>query len=153
MGSQVLALKIPLNQAMCRLTDHKRIGRSQSFDARSNVGHFSQCQLFLTPCSTHFTDDDQSSMDAQTESELDTFLALQTAIEVSHGSEDTQASPYCSLGVIFMGLGIPKVHQESIPKELGNVSVKMLDDFSTSRLIGTDDFPVLFGVEAPCQGS
>jgi hypothetical protein len=51
------------------------------------------------------------------------------------------------LGVIFMGLGIAEVHQESIPQELGNMSVKTLDDFRTSSLIGTDHLTVLFGVE------
>jgi len=51
------------------------------------------------------------------------------------------------LGVIFMGLGIAEVHQEPIPQELGNVSVKTLDDFRTNSLIGTDHLPRLFGVE------
>src|SRR5262245_21001797 len=86
-------------------------------------------------------------MDAHTESELDAFCLLQTGIEVSHAIEDTQASPYCSLGVIFMGMGIPKVHQQSIAQELSGVSFIALDDFSTSSLIGTDDFSILFGVE------
>jgi hypothetical protein len=30
---------------------------------------------------------------------------------------------------------------------LGDMSIKTGDDFSTSRLIGTDEFPILFGVE------
>jgi len=46
-----------------------------------------------------------------------------------------------------MCLGIAKVHQESIPKELGDMPIVALDVFSTSRLIGTDHFPVLFRVE------
>src|SRR2546427_7822521 len=52
-----------------------------------------------------------------------------------------------SQGIIFVCLGIPKVDQETIAKVLGNIAIVSLDDFSTSRLIGTDDFPVLFGVE------
>src|SRR5215813_14021670 len=50
LGSQVLTLEIALDQAIRHFTDSQRIGRSQSFNARSNVGHFSQGQLFLTPC-------------------------------------------------------------------------------------------------------
>src|SRR2546430_6250494 len=46
-----------------------------------------------------------------------------------------------------MGLGIAKIDEETIPKELGNMSLIALDDFRTCRLIGTNDFPVLFGVE------
>jgi len=49
------------------------------------------------------------------ESELDTFRLLQSLIQVSHGIEDTQPRAYGSLGVIFMGVGIPKVDQETIP--------------------------------------
>src|SRR5438067_5931977 len=86
-------------------------------------------------------------MNAHMDSELDTFILLQTAIEVSHGSKNSQTSPYCSLGVIFMCLGIAEVHEESIPEELGDMPIVALDNFRTSRLIGTDDFPVLFGVE------
>src|SRR5205814_9331675 len=59
----------------------------------------------------------------------------------------TQTCPYCALGVIFMSLGISKIDQETITKELGDVSVVSLDDFSTSSLIGSNHVPVLFGVE------
>jgi hypothetical protein len=50
-------------------------------------------------------------MDADTDSELDTFRLLQTSIEVSHGIEDTQTRAYCSMRIIFMGLGIAKIDQ------------------------------------------
>src|SRR2546430_606417 len=49
--------------------------------------------------------------------------------------------------IIFMSMGIAEVHQETITQELGNVSVKTLDDFRTSSLIHTDDFSILFGIE------
>src|SRR5215471_11827039 len=86
-------------------------------------------------------------MDAQTESKLDPFILLQTAIEVSQRSKNSQTSPYCSLGVIFMCLGIAKIHQEPITQELGNVSIIALDNLCTGGLVGTNDFPVLFGVK------
>ena len=54
-------------------------------------------------------------MDTDTDGELDTFGLLQPCIQVSHSSEHTQAGPYCSLGIIFMGLGIAKIDEESIP--------------------------------------
>src|SRR5206468_9926215 len=86
-------------------------------------------------------------MNADTDTKLDAFVLLQTDRQVFHRSEDTQTRSYCSVSVIFMCLGIAEVHEEPIPKELSNVSVKTLDDFRTSRLIGTDDVPVLFWVE------
>ena len=125
LGSQVLTLEIALDQAIGRFTDATIVlGSASPWMRGGNVGRFSQCELFLTPCSTHFPDHDQPCMDAHTDSELDTFGLLQTGIEVSHRSEDTQTSTYCTLGVVFMGLGIAKVHQETIPEELGDMSIK-----------------------------
>src|SRR5262249_4567250 len=72
---------------------------------------------------------------------------LQTSIEVSHGIEDTQARAYCSVSVIFVCHRIAKIDQEPVPQELGNIPIVALDDFRTRRLIGTDDLPILFGVE------
>src|SRR6267378_1405338 len=77
LGSQVLALKIALNQSRCSVTDHQRIGRSQCLYPCSNVWGFTQGELFLSPTTPHCTDDDEPSMDAYTESELDTFVSLQ----------------------------------------------------------------------------
>jgi hypothetical protein len=52
-----------------------------------------------------------------------------------------------SLGIIFVSLGIAKVHEESIPEELGNMSIVALDNVGTDPLVCTNDFPVVFGVE------
>src|SRR5262245_21276090 len=86
-------------------------------------------------------------MDAQTESKLDAFVLLQTSIEVPHGSKNSQPSPYCSLGVILMGLGIAKIDEETITKELGDVPIIASNHLRTGGLVGTDHGPVLFGVE------
>ena len=75
-----------------------------------NVWRFTQCELFLTALPTHFTDDHQPGMDTHTDSELDTLFSLQTGMEVSHRIQDTQTRTYCSVRIIFMGVGIPKVH-------------------------------------------
>ena len=62
-------------------------------------------------------------------------------------SKDTQPSPYCSLGVIFMGVGIAKVDEETITEQLGDMPIVALDDFGTHRLIRPHHVPVVFGVE------
>jgi hypothetical protein len=51
------------------------------------------------------------------------------------------------LGVIFMCLGIPKIDEESIPKELSDVSFIASNYLRTGGLVGTDHFPVVFRVE------
>src|SRR5262245_18438335 len=68
-------------------------------------------------------------------------------IQVFHLVEDTQASPYCTLGVIFVRQGVAKVDQESITQELGTMSFVALYHLSTSGLIGTDNWAILFGAE------
>jgi hypothetical protein len=78
---------------------------------RSNVWYFTQCQLFLTPLPSHSPNHDQTRMYPKPYRQGHLFLSLQTGIQVSHRSEDTQARPYCSLGIIFMGLGIAKIDE------------------------------------------
>jgi hypothetical protein len=82
------------------------------------------------------------------DTELNIFGLLQTAIEVFHCSENTQPRAYCSLRIVFMGVGIAEIHQETIAQVLGNIAIVALDDFSTGRLIGTHHIPVLFGIES-----
>src|SRR5438132_8739436 len=86
-------------------------------------------------------------MNTDVESELDTFRLLQPLIQVSHGIEDTQPRAYCSLSVVLMGLGIPKIHQETIPEQLGDMSIVALDNLGTGGLIRTDHVSVVFGIE------
>src|SRR5215470_17549215 len=81
------------------------------------------------------------------ESKLDTFLLLQTDIAVSHGSKKSQPGTYCSLGVIFMGLGITEVHEKPISEQLGDMPIIALDNFGTHPLICTHYVPVLFGIK------
>ena len=65
----------------------------------------------------------------------------------SHGIEDTQASPYGSLGIIFVCHGIAKIHQQSIAQQLGNIPVIAFDHCGTRLLIRPDNFSILFGVK------
>src|SRR5262249_42243263 len=87
-------------------------------------------------------------MNAYADGELDAFGLLQPLIQVSQGSKNSQTSPYCSLGVIFMGLGIAEVHEETIAEELGDMPIVALDNLGTHPLICTHHLPVLFGIES-----
>ena len=53
--------------------------------------------------------------------------------------------------VVFMGLGIAKVHQQAIAEVLGNVAVKALDDLGTGGLIGSDHGAEVFRIESTRQ--
>jgi hypothetical protein len=50
------------------------------------------------------------------------------------------------LGVILVSLGIAKIDEETIPKQLSDMPIVALDDFRTSSLIGTDDFPAKLAI-------
>src|SRR5438105_15164018 len=86
-------------------------------------------------------------MNAHMDSELETFRLLQPLIQVSQCIEDTQTRSYSSVCVIFMCLGIAKVDEEPVTKQLGDMSIKACDDLGADPLIRTDDFAILFGVE------
>jgi len=74
-------------------------------------------------------------------------------MQAVHRSEDTKASAYSPLHIIFMGLRIAKIHEEPIPKELGDVPVIAANPLRTGGLIGTDYVPILFGVELVGESS
>jgi hypothetical protein len=88
-------------------------------------------------------------MDTYMDPELDPSLSVETLIQVSQGSEDTQTSPYSSVSVIFMRLGIAKIDQQTIAEELGDVPVIAANHLRTGGLVGTYHVSVHFGVEVP----
>jgi hypothetical protein len=49
--------------------------------------------------------------------------------------------------IIFMCVGIAKVDEKSITKELSHMSIVLLNALRADLLICTNNFPVLFGVE------
>src|SRR5215470_17686555 len=103
--------KIAFYEAIGGFTDGKGIRLSQSLNSRRDVGCFSQGKLLLSPRTTHFTDYDETRVYPYPDGEMDTFRLLQMGIEVSHGSKNSQPCAYCSLGVIFMGMGIAEIDE------------------------------------------
>src|SRR5215813_1127913 len=86
-------------------------------------------------------------MDTYTDSELDTFGLLQSFIQVFHRSEDTQTSPYCSLGIIFMCLGVAKVDEQTVAQQLCDMPIVALNNFRTHLLIRPYHVTPVFRVE------
>src|SRR5215510_12705794 len=68
-------------------------------------------------------------------------------MQVAHGRQNAQRSPYGSLGIIVMGLRIAKVDQQTIPKELGDVPLIASNDLRTGGVIRPYHVPVLFRIE------
>jgi len=54
---------------------------------------------------------------------------------------------YGSLGIVFVGLRIAKVHQQAIAQILGHMPIKALEHLDTGRLIGQHDVAEVFRVE------
>src|SRR6266567_4741960 len=86
-------------------------------------------------------------MNPDTDGELETFGLLQLLIQVAHSSEDTQGSSYSPMRIVFMGLGIAEVHEQTVTEQLGDMSIVALDNFGTHPLIRTDHVTPVFWVE------
>src|SRR4051812_10364566 len=87
--------------------------------------------------------------DRQTES----LRLLQGRIQSPNHLNNAQPGLHCPLRIIFMYLGIAKVHQQAITEIPGNMALEALDDSSTSLLVRPHDLPQVFGVEAAGEGS
>src|SRR5215470_9239119 len=96
---------------------------------------------------SQLTDNDESSVNPYTDGERYTLFLLQTSRQVSHGSKNTEPSTHGSLWIVLMRVGMPKIHQESIPQELRNVPIIASNHLCTDGLVSTDNLPILFGVE------
>src|SRR5262245_13707008 len=86
-------------------------------------------------------------MDAHAESKLNAFIWLQTDIEGFHGSKNSQASTYRPLGIIFMGVGIAEIDEQTVTKKLGDMSIKMCDHLGADSLIRTNHLSVIFRIK------
>jgi hypothetical protein len=86
-------------------------------------------------------------MDADADRQLYPWVLCQTGIEPSQRLHHVEASPHGPLGVVFMRLGIPKVHQQTIPKVLCDMAIKALDDRSGGLLVGPYHRAPIFRVE------
>src|SRR5262249_35365993 len=46
-----------------------------------------------------------------------------------------------------MRLGIAEIDEQTVTEQLGDMSIKALNDFRASTLVRKDDFSILFGIE------
>src|SRR2546427_90867 len=61
-------------------------------------------------------------------------------------SKHTKTRAYSPMRIVFMGLGIAKVDEQSIPQELGDMPIVASNHLRTSGLIRTDHVPILLWV-------
>lgn len=74
-------------------------------------GVFPKSELFLTPPSNHFPDDDKAGMNANPDGEFNTMIPFQMRIEGGNGVNHAETGKDSSLGVVFMGLRIAEIDQ------------------------------------------
>src|SRR5215510_1443987 len=77
---------------------------------------------------------------------------FQAAIERAHRLYNTQSSADSALRIIFMRLGIAKIHEQAVAEILSDMPFKALDDLGTGSLVGTYHLTQVFGVEAAGEG-
>ena len=86
-------------------------------------------------------------MDADADRQPDACVLRQARIERSHRRHQAKTSAHRPLGVIFMRLGIAKVHQQAIAQILRDIAAKALDHRGTGLLVGAHHLPQVFRVE------
>src|SRR5215470_4940372 len=96
--------------------------------------------MFVACPSPDLANDDEAGVDPdahlQRRSERTSCGWLTLSMETADCLYDTQSCPHGTLGIVFMGQGIAKVDQQSIPEILRDVAIKVLDHNRAGRMIG-----------------
>src|SRR5262245_43859558 len=86
-------------------------------------------------------------MDADADCQPDACALRQARIELSHRRHQAKTGTDRPLGIIFMCLGIAKVHQKAIAQILRDIAAKALDHRRTGFLVGSYHLPQVLRVE------
>jgi len=104
------------------------------------------------PGATAYVAHHQPGMDADADRQRDAPLLLHTCIQDAYGRDHTQPGTYSARRVVFVGVRIAKVDQESIAQILCDRAFEALDHLGTGLLIGADDLAQVFRVELRGEG-
>jgi hypothetical protein len=86
-------------------------------------------------------------VDAEPYRQTESFVVLEAGMECVQSVEHPQPHPDGALRIVFMGLRIAKVDQQSIAEILGNMPVKAGDHLGAGLVIGLDHLTVVFRIE------
>jgi hypothetical protein len=73
----------------------------------------------------------------------------QPRIQRPYGLKDAEASPSGLPRIVFVGLGIPKVHQQAVAQIRRDIPVEALDDLRTALLVRPHHVTPVFRVQPP----
>jgi hypothetical protein len=79
--------------------------------------------------------------------EPDTFLRLEANSQLPHGFHHPEPGPHRPRRIIFVRLGVSKVHQQTIAQILGNMPLIAGDHFGAGLLVSSHHLTQTFGVE------
>jgi hypothetical protein len=86
-------------------------------------------------------------MDTEAYTQADAVVSFQAGIQCPHRLEDAECGPHSPLRIVFVGLRIAKIDQQTIAKQLGYVPVKAPNDLGADSLIGAYDLAQVFRIE------
>ena len=86
-------------------------------------------------------------MYAETYCQSDAFVLFETSIQGSYRLDDSQPGADSSVCIVFVCLGIAKVHEKPITEQLSDMSIVALDNVGTHPLICTHHVTPVFRVE------
>jgi hypothetical protein len=144
--------KIAVDEVGSRRADDDRIRGCQALESCRNVRRLPQGKLLLPSTTADLADHHQPGVDTEPHRQAHPVRLLQARIQRPHGLDDPEPAAHGPLGLVFMSLGIAEVHEQTIPKVLGNMPIKALDDLSTELLIGAYHFPEVFRIQLASEG-
>ena len=86
-------------------------------------------------------------MDSHTYRQLNFPLLLKAGIQAANGFDDSQACADRTLGVVFVGLRVSKIYEQTIPQVLRDVPTKPANDLVAGILIPAYDFAQVLRVQ------
>ena len=148
MASEIVKVEQGAEQPAGARSDHDRAWRGQSLKPRRKIGRIADHRLFLRGAfADQVTDHDQ----AGTDSHPDRQRCSVASGNHGGGTGQIQSRSHRPLRVVLMRLRPPKIGEDAVSHELGDVAVPVLDGIRANGLVGADRPPHVLGVEARGQ--
>ena len=115
MGAQGFIDEKSSDEVCGDVADDDRVGKSGPLDPGCDGGRLTNDgQFFQGIASPHLSRHHQPGVYAYAHSQLQVFFRLQTGIKRGHVLKYRQPGPHRFLRIVFVGLGVAEVDQESI---------------------------------------
>ena len=132
--------------------DNDLVGFGEAFDARGDVGGFSQGKALSLGAGADVADHSQAGVNADPNGDLQFFFRAQPFVEQRYAFENLSPGLNRAQRRVFVGLRIAKIRQNSVSQILGYVPLHMVDGMCAHLLVSLNDLPQFLWIKVPRQG-